>query len=92
MAHQFALADAGVCSALGALGVAAGSVSAEAGAAAGFAATASMAVLHDDERLSWFRSRHSSAALPPGLTPEHLAMKSDRQDERIASRCVVVGC
>jgi hypothetical protein len=48
---------AGVCSALGADPTAAGvtvsgpaGVSAEAGAAAGFAATASMAVLHDDER------------------------------------------
>lgn len=49
-----------VCSALGAAGVAAvdvtasaaGGVSIEAGAAAGFTATASMAVLHDDERLS----------------------------------------
>jgi len=93
-------AAVGVWLALGAAGVAAvgvtasaaGGVSAEAGAAGGAPATASMAALHDGERLSRLPSRHSSAALPPGSTPEHLAMKSERQDERIASRCVVVGC
>jgi hypothetical protein len=38
------------------------------------------------------RTRHSSASLPPGCTPAQLAMKSDRQAARTASRCAWVGC
>lgn len=84
-----------VCGATGTFGGAADAgavagVSAAAGAV--LAATASTAVLHDVERRSWLRCRHSNAALPPGSTPEQLAMKSDRQDARIASRCSLVGC
>jgi len=38
------------------------------------------------------RWRHCSASAPPGVTPEQFAMKSERQFERIASRCASVGC
>src|SRR5580704_18142992 len=70
---------------------AAGSAGAAAGSA-GFSAMALTAVLHDSERLDSLRMRHSSASLPPGVTPEQLAMKSERHDARMASRCACVGC
>lgn len=35
--------------------------------------------------------RQFSASLPPGWTPEQLAMKSERQADRTASRCCGVG-
>jgi len=36
--------------------------------------------------------RHVSAALPPGDTPEHCAMKSERQADLMALCCAAVGC
>jgi hypothetical protein len=57
--------------------------SAAAGAGAGVIALT--AVLQDPERLARLRLRHSSASLPPGVTPEQFAMKSERQEARIAA-------
>jgi hypothetical protein len=42
------------------------------------------AVLQAGARLATFFFRQASASLPPGVTPEHFDMKSDRQDERMA--------
>ena len=36
--------------------------------------------------------RQVSAALPPGCTPEHCAMKSERQADLMALCCAAVGC
>jgi hypothetical protein len=56
-----------------------------AGAAAGDAGMVALtAVWHGPESLARFCLRQSSASLPPGVTPEQFAMKSDRQFERIA--------
>jgi hypothetical protein len=44
------------------------------------------------DNLGSLRRRHSSASLPPGCTLAQLAMKSERQAERSASRCAWVGC
>jgi hypothetical protein len=69
-----------------------GAAGAAAAGSAGFAAIALTAALHEaDSRLS-LRTRHSSASLPPGCTPEQLAMKSDRHELRIAAVCSAVGC
>jgi hypothetical protein len=76
-----------------AAGAGAGFAGAAAGAAlSGGGPTASSAVLHDGDTLAALRLRHSSASLVPGLTPEHCAMKSERQEARIAEICSVVGC
>ena len=53
--------------------------------AAGAGVIALTAVLHDPESLARLRLRHSSASLPPGVTPEQFAMKSERQEARIAA-------
>lgn len=45
------------------------------------------AVLQADDRLATFFCRHVSASLPPGVTPEHFAMKSARQAARMAFCC-----
>jgi hypothetical protein len=50
------------------------------------------AVLQAGERLATFFCRQLSASLPPGVTPEHFDMKSERQAERMALCCSVVGC
>src|SRR5215470_19445334 len=42
--------------------------------------TALTAVLQDADNLASLRLRHSNASLPPGCTPEQLAMKSERHD------------
>src|SRR5262245_13261212 len=49
------------------------------------------AVLQDADNLASLRLRHSNAFLPPGCTPEQLAMKSERHDARITSRCAWLG-
>jgi hypothetical protein len=81
-------AAGGGCAAADGVGAAV-AADAEAGvAAAGDAAAAGMialtAVWHARESLARFCLRQSSASLPPGVTPEQFAMKSDRQFERIA--------
>ena len=50
------------------------------------------AVLQAGARLATFFCRHSSASLPPGVTPEHFDMKSDRQLARMALCCSAVTC
>lgn len=44
------------------------------------------------ESLPRLRLRHSRASLPPGVTPEQFAMKSERQFARMALVCAGVGC
>jgi hypothetical protein len=76
-------------------GVAAGAVAAAGAGAAGVEAGAAIALTalrQAADNLPSLRRRHSSASLPPGWTPEQLAMKSERQEPRIASRCAWVGC
>ena len=53
---------------------------------------AATAALHPPESLAMLRFKHSNASLPPGCTPEQLAMKSDRQLARMALVCSGVGC
>jgi hypothetical protein len=53
--------------------------------------TAATAVRQGADSFAELLARHCSAALPPGWTPEQCAMKSDRQAERIAAACSVVG-
>jgi hypothetical protein len=80
-----AAAGAGVARGAGAeaAGAGAGGAVAAAGGASG-ALIALTAVLQDPESLPRLRLRHSKASLPPGVTPEQFAMKSERQDERMA--------
>ena len=47
--------------------------------------TATIALRHVCESFAELLCKHSSAAGPPGWTPEQFAMKSDRQAERIAA-------
>ena len=77
-----------------AAGAGAGFAGAGAGAAlsVGGGPTASSAALHDGDTLAALRLRHSSASLVPGFTPVHCAMKSERQEARIAEICSDVGC
>jgi hypothetical protein len=72
------------CGAVGAEAVAAG--------CAGGGMTALTAVLQADDSLATLRSRHCKASRPPGCTPEQFAMKSERQEPRIALTCAGVGC
>jgi hypothetical protein len=72
---------------------------AAAGASAGFAATgagggnvALTAVLQAADRPATFFCRQASASLPPGVTPEHFDMKSERQEDLIAFCCADVTC
>jgi hypothetical protein len=67
--------------------VAAGAAGEEAGAAIAFTA-----LRQGDDNLGSLRRRHSRASLPPGCTLAQLAMKSERQAARTASRCACVGC
>src|SRR5690348_7818044 len=53
--------------------------------------TAATAVRQPGDSFAELVARHCRAALPPGLTPEQCAMKSDRQAERIAAVCAAVG-
>ena len=69
----------------GAAGAGAAGAAAAAGSA-GFGAAAFTADLQGAESLASLRTRHSNASLPPGWTPEQLAMKSERQAARMASR------
>ncbi len=81
-------------------GAGAGAAAAGAGAAvAGFAAAgagagivALTAVLQAGARLATFFCRQSRASLPPGVTPEHFDMKSERQFARMALCCSAVTC
>jgi hypothetical protein len=77
-----------------AAGAGAGFAGAGAGAAlsVGGGPTASSAALHDGDTLAALRLRHSSASLVPGFTPVHCAMKSERQEARIAEICSDVDC
>jgi hypothetical protein len=77
----FTLEGGGVTAADGA--GAAGAAAVAGGAGAGVMALT--AVLQDPDRLARLRLRHSSASLPPGVTPEQFAMKSERQEARIAA-------
>lgn len=45
------------------------------------------AVLQAGDRLATLVCRHCSASLPPGVTPEHFDMKSDRHEPRMALCC-----
>ena len=83
-AAGFTLDDAGGVTAADGEGAGAGATVAVAGAA-GAGVIALTAVLHDPESLARLRLRHSSASLPPGVTPEQFAMKSERQEARIAA-------
>jgi hypothetical protein len=92
-----AAADAGGIETVGAAVAAAGA--ADGAACAGFAATgagagivALTAVLQAGARLPTFFCRQVSASLPPGVTPEHFDMKSERQFERTALCCSGVTC
>jgi hypothetical protein len=90
-----AVAGAAGGGAVGPDGAAASDAVAFGGPAAAGAAGATIAftaVLHDAESLARLRCRHSKASRPPGCTPEQFAMKSERHDARIASRCACVGC
>src|SRR5579884_2502891 len=98
-----AAAAAGCCAAgaAGADGAAAAAGAAVAGlGGAGFAAaglagagmTAVTAPLQEGDNLATLRSRHSRASRPPGWTPEQFAMKSERQELRMALVCAGVGC
>jgi hypothetical protein len=48
------------------------------------------AVLQAGDRLPTLVCKHCSASLPPGVTPEHFDMKSDRQAPRMALCCLGV--
>jgi hypothetical protein len=67
--------------------VGAGAAGLEAGAA-----IALTALRQGGDNLGSLRKRHSRASLPPGWTLAQLAMKSERQAARTASRCACVGC
>lgn len=74
---------------------AAGAVSAGlagAGAATGAGKVALTAVLQAEDRLPTFFCRQVSASWPPGVTPEHFDMKSERQLALIALCCADVTC
>jgi hypothetical protein len=55
-------------------------------------AIALTALRHGAESVGSLRRRHSKASLPPGCALAQLAMKSERQAVRTASRCAWVGC
>src|SRR4051794_26714735 len=74
----------------GGAGVAAGADVAADGAA-GLGAIALTAVRQAGESAAELRCRHCSASAPPGVTPEHFDMKSERQEARIALCCSGVG-
>ncbi len=76
-------AGGGVCAGAGLAGAAAG---------AGAGMVALTAVLQAGDRLATLVCRQTSASLPPGVTPEHFDMKSDRQLERMALCCSAVTC
>jgi hypothetical protein len=65
-----------------------------AGVAAGFSAAeiASTALRHAADSFPSLRLRHWNASAPPGVTLEQFAMKSDRQEERMALRWASVTC
>jgi hypothetical protein len=86
----FEPAAAGAASDLGAASVfgAAGAASAF-GAAGG--AIARTAVWHPGERLDMFFCKHSNASVPPGVTLEQCAMKSERHADRTALFSASVG-
>lgn len=69
-----------------------GAAAAAGAAGAGAGEIALTAAWQPPESFARLRLRHSKASLPPGCTPEQFAMKSERQEERMASRCVWVGC
>lgn len=69
-----------------------GGMGAAAAAGAGAGEIALTAAWQPPESFARLRLRHSKASLPSGCTPEQFAMKSERQEERMASRCVWVGC
>jgi hypothetical protein len=48
------------------------------------------AFLQLGERPATFFCRQARASLPPGVTPEHFEVKSERQDERMALCCALV--
>src|SRR6516165_1841569 len=52
---------------------------------------AASAVWHGAETRAAFCCKHLSAAGPPGCTPEHCAMKSDRHAARMALSCSLLG-
>jgi hypothetical protein len=89
-----AMAGVAACAAGGAAAAGAGGGTAADGGgdAAGAGMIALTAVLQELDSLARFRFRHSNASLPPGVTPEQFAMKSERQDERIALVWSGVGC
>src|ERR1700759_4330808 len=79
------------------VGAAAGATAPAAGAAAAAPAGAGAPIvelttcLQAPDRPATFRCRQASASLPPGVTPEHFAMKSERQACFIALCCASVG-
>jgi hypothetical protein len=85
-----AAGGAGAEASLGLGGVAA--VGAGAAAPEAGVAIALTALRQGGDNLGSLRTRHSRASLPPGCTPAQLAMKSERQAARTASRCAWVGC
>jgi hypothetical protein len=50
------------------------------------------AVLQAGDKAATLVCKHCSASLPPGVTPEHFDMKSDRQAPRMALCCSGVTC
>ena len=63
---------------------------AAAGAAGGL--IAATALRHAEDNLAELCCRHCNAWMPPGVTLEQFAMKSERQLLRIAFFCASVGC
>jgi hypothetical protein len=69
-----------------------GGAAAAGAAAAGAGVIALTAVWQAPDSLARLRLRQSKASLPPGVTPEQFAMKSERHEARIAPVCSGVGC
>jgi hypothetical protein len=81
----------GIARMVGAAGVIAAAGAALAGAAAASPPRAPTAFWQDADSEALCCCRQESAAWPPGVTPEHWAMKSLRQADLIAFRCAAVG-
>src|ERR1700741_3641158 len=85
-----ALSGCGGGGAAGATATAAGAAAA-APAGAGAPIVALTTCLQAGDRPATFRCRQASASLPPGVTPEHFAMKSERPASFSALCCAAVG-
>jgi hypothetical protein len=89
LAADGAAAAGGICVCTGAGD---GDAAAAGGGAAGDGLIALTAALQDGDNLAVFLRKQLSASMPPGVTPEQFAMKSERQFERMALVCAAEGC